>query len=55
MLWWTYQQLRMGDAKSRLAVVEQLAESGDPEAVGPLIFALEGQGRRRALRGRPRR
>jgi HEAT repeat protein len=41
MLWWTYQQLRMGSAKSRLAVVEKLAASHDEEAVGPLIFALK--------------
>jgi len=41
MLWWKYQQLRMGNAKSRLAVVERLAVSGDDGAVGPLIFALK--------------
>ena len=41
MLWWTYQQLRMGSAKSRLAVVEKLATSHDEETVGPLIFALK--------------
>ena len=41
MLWWTYQQLRMGRAKSRLAVVEKLAASHDEETVGPLIFALK--------------
>ena len=41
MLWWKFQQLRMGNAKSRLAVVEQLAISGDDGAVGPLIFALK--------------
>ena len=41
MLWWTYQQLRMGNAKSRLGVVEKLVNSGDDNAVGPLIFALQ--------------
>ena len=41
MLWWKYQQLRMGNAKSRLAVVEKLADSHDDDVVGPLIFALE--------------
>ena len=41
MLWWKYQQLRMGNAKSRLAVIEQLAISTDEGAVGPLIFALQ--------------
>ena len=33
--------MRMGNVKSRLAVVEQLAISGDDGAVGPLIFALK--------------
>jgi HEAT repeat protein len=41
MLWWKYQQLRIGSAKSRLSVVERLAISGDESAVGPLIFALK--------------
>ena len=41
MLWWKYQQLRMGNVKSRLAVVEELAMSGDDGAAGPLIFALK--------------
>ena len=41
MLWWTYQQLRMGGARKRLAVVEELAASHDEETVGPLIFALK--------------
>src|SRR5215469_2549620 len=40
MLWWTYQQLRMGAAEKRLAVVEKLA-AGDENSVGPLIFALK--------------
>src|SRR5580704_4391317 len=40
MLWWTYQQLRMGNATSRLAVVDKLVNTGDENAVGPLIFAL---------------
>ena len=41
MLWWTYQQLRVSSAKTRLAVVQKLADSGDPDAVGPLIFSLK--------------
>jgi HEAT repeat protein len=41
MLWWKYQQLRIGHAASRLAVVEKLAVSDDDAAVGPLIFALK--------------
>lgn len=41
MLWWKYQQLRMGNAKSRLAVVEKLIAAGDEQAVGPLLFALK--------------
>ena len=41
MSWWTYQQLRIGSAKSRLAVVERLSIEYDQGAVGPLIFALK--------------
>src|SRR5437588_12902357 len=41
MLWWTYQQLRVSSAKTRLAVVQKLAENRDPDAAGPLIFALK--------------
>src|ERR1019366_4872688 len=41
MLWWTYQQLRMGNPKYRLAVLEKLIASNDDEAIGPLIFALK--------------
>lgn len=41
MLWWTYQQLRMGNAKKRMSVIVSLINSGDDEAVGPLIFALK--------------
>jgi HEAT repeat protein len=41
MLWWKYQQLRIGNSASRLAVVEKLAISDDDAAVGPLIFALK--------------
>lgn len=40
MLWWTYQQLRISSAKARLAVVQKLLENRDPDAAGPLIFAL---------------
>src|ERR1041385_1219987 len=41
MLWWTYQQLRVSSTKTRLAVVQKLAENRDPDAAGPLIFALK--------------
>lgn len=41
MLWWKYQQLRMGNRSSRLAVVQELAASDNDAAVGPLIFALK--------------
>ncbi|HTB85826.1 MAG TPA: HEAT repeat domain-containing protein [Candidatus Sulfotelmatobacter sp.] len=41
MLWWTYQQLRMGKPDDRIAVIEKLVTEDDPESVGPLIFALK--------------
>ena len=41
MLWWIYQQLRVSSVKTRLAVVLKLAENGEPDSVGPLIFALK--------------
>lgn len=41
MLWWTYQQLRVSSAKTRLAVVQKLVDNRDPDATGPLIFALK--------------
>lgn len=41
MLWWNYQQLRVSSAKTRLAVVQKLADNRDPDAAGPLIFALQ--------------
>ena len=41
MLWWTYQQLRVSSAKTRLAVVQKLVDNRDPDAAGPLIFALK--------------
>lgn len=41
MSWWTYQQLRIGSAKTRLAVVERLSLDYDNNAVAPLIFALK--------------
>ena len=41
MLWWIYQQLRMSNVQSRLAIVEELLKSDDPEAIGPLMFALK--------------
>jgi HEAT repeat protein len=41
MLWWTYQQLRVSAQKTRLAVIEKLTLSEDPDSVGPLVFALK--------------
>jgi HEAT repeat protein len=41
MLWWNYQQLRVSSAKTRLEVVRKLADNRDPDAAGPLIFALQ--------------
>ena len=41
MLWWIYQQLRMSNVQSRLAIVEELLKSDDPEAIGPLMFAVK--------------
>ena len=43
MQWWTRQQLKMGSAKSQLALVEKLALSDDAGAVEPLIYALKGK------------
>ena len=41
MSWWTYQQLRIGSPKSRLATIEKLSLEYDDGAVGPLIYALK--------------
>jgi HEAT repeat protein len=41
MLWWTYQQLRSGNVKTRLATVAKLAESKHEDSVEPLLFALK--------------
>ena len=41
MIWWKYQQLRLGSLKTRLAVVEKLAETFDEKAVSLLILALD--------------
>jgi len=43
MQWWTYQQLRVSSAKTRLAVVEKLAQSDSADSVGPLIFAIKDE------------
>jgi len=40
MLWWITQQLRMGNVKKRLAVVQKLARSDSADTVEPLVFAL---------------
>ena len=41
MLWWTYQQLRSSNLKTRLAVITKLAEFRQPDSVEPLLFALK--------------
>ena len=41
MLWWTYQQLRVNNPKTRLATVEKLANSEHSDSVEPLLFALK--------------
>jgi len=41
MLWWTYQQLRVSNPKTRLATVEKLAQSEHSDSVEPLLFALK--------------
>ena len=41
MLWWTYQQLRSSNLKTRLAVITKLAEFKQPDSVEPLLFALK--------------
>src|SRR5690348_10911563 len=41
MLWWTYQQLRVSNSKTRLATVEKLAQSEHSDSVEPLLFALK--------------
>ena len=54
MLWWTYQQLRISNPKTRLAAVEKLAQSEHSDSVEPLLFALkdgEAQVRSAAARG----
>lgn len=43
MLWWTYQQLRVNNPKTRLATVEKLAQSEHSDSVEPLLFALKDQ------------
>ncbi len=54
MLWWTYQQLRVSNPKTRLATVEKLAQSEHSDSVEPLLFALkdgEAEVRSAAARG----
>ncbi|MEI9865930.1 MAG: HEAT repeat domain-containing protein [Limisphaerales bacterium] len=43
-LWWTYQQLRSSNLKTRLAVIAKLAEFKHPDCVEPLLFALKDTG-----------
>jgi HEAT repeat protein len=40
-LWWTYQQLRSSNMKTRLAVIAKLAEFKHSDCVEPLIFAMK--------------
>ncbi len=40
-LWWTYQQLRSSNLKTRLAVIAKLVEFKHPDCVEPLMFALK--------------
>jgi HEAT repeat protein len=40
-LWWTYQQLRSSNLKTRLAVIAKLAEFKHSDSVEPLLFALK--------------
>jgi len=40
-LWWTYQQLRSSNLKTRLAVIAKLAEFKHADCVEPLLFALK--------------
>src|SRR5271165_1628966 len=39
--WWTYQQLRSSNLKTRLAVIAKLAEFKHSDCVEPLVFALK--------------
>ena len=43
MLWWTYQQLRVSNPKTRLATVEKLTQSEHSDSVEPLLFALRDE------------
>ncbi|MEJ0090927.1 MAG: HEAT repeat domain-containing protein [Limisphaerales bacterium] len=43
-LWWTYQQLRSSNLKTRLAVIAKLAEFKHSDSVEPLLFALKDKG-----------
>jgi HEAT repeat protein len=40
-LWWTYQQLRSSNLKTRLAVIAKLVEFKNSDCVEPLLFALK--------------
>src|SRR5450755_3723893 len=40
-LWWTYQQLRSSNLKTRLAVIAKLAEFKHSDCVEPLVFAMK--------------
>jgi HEAT repeat protein len=41
MLWWTYQQLRAWNPKTRLAAVEKIAQTDHVDSIEALIFALK--------------
>ena len=40
-LWWTYQQLRSSNLKTRLAVIANLAQMKHSDCMEPLIFAMK--------------
>ena len=41
ILWWTYQQLRSSNLKTRLAAITELAASKHSDCVEPLLFAMK--------------
>ena len=41
ILWWTYQQLRSSNLKTRLAAVAELAKTKHSDCVEPLLFAMK--------------
>jgi len=41
ILWWTYQQLRASNPKTRLAAIAKLVETPNADVIEPLLFALK--------------